>query len=340
MKFAASINGSLIHPGQSLNITAVLYNTLGSTNNVTSIYDPYVRGGSGHFPFLGYHLDPSPVSSWNGPYQFIILKGDLSTSALQGLGGSGMVVVWYSYGGETNASSYSFAPDSNIANVTWLSCTVSCAQSTSRGLSSNATAVVDGYWNSPTPTTPNEPAFNDLQTPPDGVFAPGNYTVAVGDEWGDLLALHFQVEAPPSNATTTSVCWVGEYPECQVGPPCTLQPQPTGFSMRVLWDSNMTPVAGAEVSAKNSPHYCGSGLGLEEEAAVPSSSSYNTTSGREWQPFIAEGNQGYSLVVTYANSKFDFYAVIQPSSLTCATLYIPSGRTNVTISESQTTCAP
>jgi hypothetical protein len=43
-------------------------------------------------------------------------------------------------------------------------------------------------------------------------------------------------------------------------------------------------------------------------------------------------------MVTYLGQTYTFTASLRPVSLTCATLYVPSGRTSVTIEEFQTDC--
>lgn len=55
-------------------------------------------------------------------------------------------------------------------------------------------------------------------------------------------------------------------------------------------------------------------------------------------PLTSDNNGGYSFMVKYSGQNYTITADLRPVSLTCATLFLPSGRTNITISEFQSIC--
>ena len=111
---------------------------------------------------------------------------------------------------------------------------------------------------------------------------------------------------------------------------CIISGQPGPMFLRVVSDSNQTPIAGAQVTATNNAAYCGS-LPASGQTTVTF-----TTNGTEWYSLSAENNAGYSFVVEYSGHVYNFTARLAPVSATCATLFIPSGRTSVSILEFQT----
>ncbi len=113
---------------------------------------------------------------------------------------------------------------------------------------------------------------------------------------------------------------------------CSITGQAAGAFLRILSDSTQTPVAGAQVSATNKPAYCGS------SPATSQTTISFTTSSTEWYSFDTTNNVGYSFTVTYLGQSYTLAIDLRPVSATCATLYVPSGKTNSTITGFQTTC--
>ena len=91
-------------------------------------------------------------------------------------------------------------------------------------------------------------------------------------------------------------------------------------------------MVGARVSATNRAAYCG-----DTPATTISTYAFTTNSSGTYS-LNTQNNAGYSLVVSYAGHGYSFNASLAPVSVTCATLYIPSGRANVTVTEMQTSC--
>jgi len=115
---------------------------------------------------------------------------------------------------------------------------------------------------------------------------------------------------------------------------CSITGQPGGMFLRVISDSTMKPIAGAEVTATNIPALCNG----QQQATAPEVRSF-TTNSTEWVNLPSDNNAGYSLSVSYASQIHDFTADLRPVSLTCATIQLPSGLTNVTITEFGESCS-
>jgi len=189
-----SVNSTILHPGQRLNVTVSLDNKLTVSNYLRVADDWTVRG--------------FPVSIWPGclfslPVEFVIIRGNLSLSQIEAMGNStapGTLCM------EATAIDHViFQPKSSDVTLTGTYCGGACVPNQVYGpyhLVSNFT--VDGYWNYP--LTIND--SNDLYSPYDGgvtfrypevgpvaahTFEPGVYTLVVTDEWGQDVLLHFTV---------------------------------------------------------------------------------------------------------------------------------------------------
>jgi hypothetical protein len=114
---------------------------------------------------------------------------------------------------------------------------------------------------------------------------------------------------------------------------CSITGQPAGFLLRVLSDSNQAPIAGAQVTATSRPQYCDPNTPATSQTTLTF-----TTNNTEWYSLNSQYTASYTLVVKYSGQSYNFTANLRPVSETCATLYIPSGKTNVTITALQTFC--
>ncbi len=190
LNFSLSINATALAPNQSIEIIASLYNTLPKANNITASVNDY--------QFLGYHLFPGPAGFWEGPYLFVVLNGSYTAQGLTGLGGKGLAE-----GGVSMESampwSYRFRPNSSNATLSDYVCTANCYNTTAGPYLSTASVVVRGYWAVPLKT-------GSYPSPP-YAFLPGVYTVAVEDEWGAVLVLHFTVVGQ-TGGSAPFVCWI------------------------------------------------------------------------------------------------------------------------------------
>lgn len=109
------------------------------------------------------------------------------------------------------------------------------------------------------------------------------------------------------------------------------------FYLRVVSDTNPTPIVDARVTATHqvtSPTCSGSPQTTTEIALG------FTTTNAEWYPLDTSFSGPYSIVVTYSGHSYSLSSDGgRAESATCETLYIPSGRTNVTTtSEFVSTC--
>lgn len=116
---------------------------------------------------------------------------------------------------------------------------------------------------------------------------------------------------------------------------CSISGQPAGFELRILSDSTSTPIVAAQVDATNQPAYCGSSPPIQ--ATSQTTATFQTTT-NEWYSLPSDNNAGYSLIVTYSGQTYNLTATLRPVTITCATLYIPSGHSNVTMTEFRTSC--
>jgi hypothetical protein len=132
------------------------------------------------------------------------------------------------------------------------------------------------------------------------------------------------LDTSPTPATTTTFC--------------SITGQAAGAFLRVLSDSTQTPVIGAQVSATNEPAYCGSNQYTTNSPANIQTTITFTTNSTEWYSLDTFNDAGYSFTVKYSGQSYTLTIDLRPISATCATLYIPSGRTNSTITALQTAC--
>ena len=114
---------------------------------------------------------------------------------------------------------------------------------------------------------------------------------------------------------------------------CSFSSQPGAFLLRILSDSNQTPIVGAQVMATNNPIFCGA------SPVTPQATLAFTTNGTEWYSLSGENNLGYSVVITYSGQTYTFTERLQPALVTCTTYFVPSGITNVTTTGPQSACS-
>lgn len=113
---------------------------------------------------------------------------------------------------------------------------------------------------------------------------------------------------------------------------CTIMGQPGGIQLRVISDSTSTPIAGAKVYATDNPDLC------NNSPATSQTTLTFTTSNATWYSLPSDNVGSYSFSVSYSGQNYTFSAALRPVSLTCATLYLTSGHSNVTITEFGSTC--
>jgi hypothetical protein len=189
-----STNGTTISVGQELAITAALFNPSGQSYNVSA--------SSYQWPFNGLLMFSH---SWNycyfySPLELLVLKGNFSasevTSTAESIGPnttSGMFCFE-----QEDYTSFSFEPSSDLVYVASVySVTGNASLPVVGPQNASVTVSTNGYWDNDTTlsypssyTTTGNYSFLDAQHP----FVEGVYTIAVGDEWGQLVVIHVTVE--------------------------------------------------------------------------------------------------------------------------------------------------
>jgi hypothetical protein len=183
---------------QRLNVTVSLSNTLAETNSLAAASNWTIQG--------------FPIAVWGGcdfalPIEFAVLKGNYSSGEIQAMNNNstgGQMGVICMEG--ASVKTIAFQPSSNEVNLTGTAFIANAIPNQSLGsyrLESNFT--VSGYWAYPltandsqdlmTPVNPEGVSFQYPEVSPVGStpFAPGVYTLAVADEWGQTVILHFTV---------------------------------------------------------------------------------------------------------------------------------------------------
>ena len=112
---------------------------------------------------------------------------------------------------------------------------------------------------------------------------------------------------------------------------CVIMGQPGPLMLRVLSDAGY-PLSGVAVSATNQPANCG-----DKPATSVTTVSF-TTGTAEWYSLDGTNDGGYSLSLSYSGRTYTLDAALRPVSVTCATVYLPSDRSNVTMYEFQSSC--
>jgi hypothetical protein len=111
---------------------------------------------------------------------------------------------------------------------------------------------------------------------------------------------------------------------------CITPAQPLGMYLRILSDDSDSPVSGANVTAthefENLP--CG---GVSSPSQLLTTTTKFLTNGVEWYSLDTINDGKYILNISFSGKNFDFTAELRPVVITCATLYVPSGISNVTI---------
>ncbi len=108
--------------------------------------------------------------------------------------------------------------------------------------------------------------------------------------------------------------------------PCPILGPPNGVYLRILSDASATPVKGASVSVvqNDGGPTCNGVLYFEK-----GSTQAFISDGGKWQS-LEMGNYGeLSVTVEYSGASYHLSAGTSPLSVTCATLYVPSGRSSV-----------
>ena len=325
LRLTETVNASSISVGQGLNISVSILNTLPVVNDISAAKD---------WSFQGIPIALWPACYFGLPAEAVVLQGNYS---LQDLGSVASVHFSYECMEAVAIDHVIFQPNSDQVNMTGVY-DVTGSNGTMGPFRMADAFATAGYWNLTSLAGQlNSPIIGEGQpNPPVSIpFSPGVYTVAVEDEWGQTAILHVTVLQVSTGSVTTS----STSSSSQQSTTCIISGQPGPIFLRVISDSNQTPVGGAQVAATNQPAYCGNGI-TSSPANNRVTVTFTTSSRTEWYSLDSENNAGYSFVITYLGQTYTFTADLRPVSLTCATLYVPSGRTSVSLEEFQSNCNP
>jgi hypothetical protein len=118
---------------------------------------------------------------------------------------------------------------------------------------------------------------------------------------------------------------------------CFIAGQPDGMFLSVASDKGDTPIAGAQVIAihRQADDTC-NGVFYPGQTSV---TTFITNGTAAWYTLDTTNDGSYSFAVEYSGQIYNFSATMRPVTLTCATLYVPSGLTNVTLTANANVCS-
>jgi hypothetical protein len=182
LSFSVSTDQSAYAPGQEVEVVTDEKNTLSKTNNIP-VSDDWSLDGLIRMYF-------GPAGYPNVPYGIAVYRGDYSSANFSRL----TQLNLYDPSAKPLATaafaptSYSFEPLSDIADIIpGKNIPSADAGSNTPNQQISAEITLKGYW-----TNSSVPSFT--------YFDPGIYTVVGGDEWGNLVFVHFTV----SDSVTTN----------------------------------------------------------------------------------------------------------------------------------------
>jgi hypothetical protein len=179
-----SLDVKTYYLGQKVHISVDEKNTQSKTNNI-----PVAE----NWPLNGLIITLSLCQSEDYPFGIAAYRGDLSSSDLS----NAVPLHLYNMNGLFGCStpfvhpiSYSFKPGSDIADLTPKNGDIAIS-SYIKDRQISADVSLKGYW-----TDSDSSRFRS--------FEPGIYTVVVGDEWGNVVVIHFTVLNAVSPAIITT----------------------------------------------------------------------------------------------------------------------------------------
>ena len=207
LKLVLTLNSTVIQSGQAINVTISVINVQPKVNNVSGVSDwalGDLKNQSVTNPTRGlYCLDPSNFLIFQGFYNQANIT--LAENALL-LSQPGFLENCVF----SNFSHFVFQPSGSLVNITD-SYPPNYAENDNT-FSMEASSSLEGNYSV-------QSAFLSSGRLPPNPFPVGVYTVIGGDEWGQLVLLHFQVVSPVVTTTSYQVC-AGSTPPTGVVP-CT-----------------------------------------------------------------------------------------------------------------------
>ena len=172
LELSLSLNSVQLQRGQSIGATVTVFNSLGTVNNVSAASEWPIKG-----------LTTGACGTLNEPLGLALFQGYYASQNIS----SAVAALELYYPGVYNCPAildvkyYLFQPQTYSATI---GVTPSFGPQTPYPIT--VSVGVNGSW---TGSAVNQSAAHHL-------FSPGIYTVVAGDEWGDILMLHFVVGLP------------------------------------------------------------------------------------------------------------------------------------------------
>ncbi|MGH2639989.1 MAG: hypothetical protein ACRDF4_12030, partial [Rhabdochlamydiaceae bacterium] len=330
LELELGLDSTVFNPGQSVAMNVTLYNSLSIENKVQAatnwpINGLFLRmiglmpGRSGLYSGYCTEEDYGPIAMG-----IAVFRGDLSAADISSANSSQTlqliepgVASSCPIASAANVSAYYFQPYSHEYSAPAVCSINPCPFGTSNLFD------LSGYWIGN--ATKGNAVMNQLN--------PGIYTIAAGDEWGQLVILHFVVTKSVGITTTTTYPQGCDSLGCTTGPTsfttsCSISAQPTGFYLHVITDDTPEPVKGAILNATTVSR-CGTAT--SSQILVTNSTGWSIIS---MPPSISED---YSVFfnVQYTNSStgqtYSKFLQVnpRPQEGTFVTLSFPSGTVSV-----------
>ena len=176
------LNASSYYPGQGVSINITEYNTLSTANNVSR---------ERNWPLSGMSL--GGCGTLNYPFGISIFHGYYGASNISQLANQSSLSFYpsgvYSCPMMFAVNNYNFSPSSDNA-------TLGVAPNGTAPIAMTSDVSTKGSW------TPSSNGSIGASTYHE--FIPGAYTVVGGDEWGDLVIVHFDVIASAASGETVT----------------------------------------------------------------------------------------------------------------------------------------
>jgi hypothetical protein len=192
MRLVAGLNTTKISVGHELFLTISLFNTASRTNSIRSASD---------WPFAGIPVFVSPPCYFFPPLEFVVLKGHYAKGNLSVSGIRGPMPYICMEG--VSIYYLIFRPNDNNFTMTGIY-DVTNSNQTLGPYRAAGYLSISGYWDQFTDSQMQNSTFytsfqeyfsyGSTSPKPQHAFTPGLYTVAVADEWGDLVMVYFTVD--------------------------------------------------------------------------------------------------------------------------------------------------
>ena len=216
LRLSASISATGIAVGQGITVALSIANTLPTTNTVRT---------EGDWQFTGIPVLEWPSCYYPNSAEMVILNG---TYTAQELRAATSVTLRYTCAEDVSFDHIVFQPNSDQVNATGVY-DVTNTNGTYGPYLLQFAFVSTGYWDLQALASDlNPPSLGENGNSPESIaFTPGAYTVAVEDEWGQVVVLPFTVSGPSMITTTETAAAISA---------TTIIPQGTTYQVQSSYD--------------------------------------------------------------------------------------------------------